>query len=322
MSRLRLITLCSIIIVAAQAQAFSISGHVGGGQGFPLRWVYAIPTSLDTFFITVCNPFNNNYSFSGMDAGGYLLFAYQDLNTSLTPDLDEPRGFYGGDIPQVLQLEGDSEGVDIELSPPNSGGFTGTVTYDGTQTGATYIVAYRAPDFAGLPSGVGFLLTNTGNGDYTAFVDSFGIYYAQAYLDANANFVYDVGEPYDAYGEQNPEEIDVQPTDFPDNINFTLIQLDSREPRGPLPTVAALGEIYPNPFNAATTIPFTLSASAQVRIVLYDLLGRELFALAEGVYGAGEHDVKLSGFDLASGIYYVELQAAGVRMAKRMVLVR
>jgi hypothetical protein len=325
MRRLRLISLLVFVaLTSTQAKALSISGHISGGEGLALRWVFAIPTSLDTFFITFCIPFINDYEFNNMDAGGYLIFAYQDLNTSLTPDLDEPRGFYGdGTVPAVLDLQGDSGDVDIELSPPNAGGFTGHVTYEGAATGATYIMAYRAVDFGGLPSGVGFLTVNTGNGDYTAFVDSFGVYYAQAYMDVNANFLPDPGEPYDFYGNQTPATITIEPTNFPENIDFTLTVLAVDEPGdGLLPQGIALGNVYPNPFNSSTTIPFSLAAPTEIELELFDVLGRELYTLAHGLYSAGEHEIRLHGFDLATGIYYVELRAGDFSVGKRMVLIK
>ncbi|MBI5060202.1 T9SS type A sorting domain-containing protein [candidate division KSB1 bacterium] len=309
---------------AVSARAFTLSGEVIGGDGFPLRWIYAVPTTLDTFFITVANPFNLEYSFAGLDAGGYLIMAYQDLNTNLLPDLDEPRGFYGDTgVPTVLQLTSDTAGIDITLSPPNTGGFSGTITYAGAETGGTFIQAFHTPTFDAVPAGIGFLLTDTGNGDYTAFVDSFGTYYARAFMDLNNNFTPDPGEPQDIFGGATPAPIEVEQTNFPDNVDFTLEVGNAADPPlPPLPGNLHVGDVYPNPFNQSATIPFELSARAHVNVTLFDLMGRAIGTLASGEFAAGPHRVTIEGHKWASGIYWVEVTSAGVSRGKRLVLLK
>jgi hypothetical protein len=66
---------------------------------------------------------------------------------------------------------------------------------------------------------------------------------------------------------------------------------------------------YPNPFLEATTILFKVSASNHVNIKIYDLLGREVITLVDGLYGAGEQEViwngkNSDGIRLSSGIYF------------------
>jgi hypothetical protein len=308
----RLITLLFVLLLlCGSAYPFTVTGHISGISGFSLVFVMAFPTTLDTFYTTVANPFNGDYSMGGLAQGGYILFAYQDMDLNLLPGLDEPRGFYGGDVPLVLDVSSDLTDIDIELSPPNTGGFSGEVTYEGTETGATYIVAHDTPDFSGLPTGAGLLYTNTGNGTYTAFVDSFGTYYAYAYLDANNNFQFDQGEWYDFYGQDDPEPIDIaQGEPYPDDVNFTLWPTGSSDDRPAVARDFYMGRAYPNPFNARTTIPFTLLSPEQITVTAYDVQGRRAMQIAEGYFPQGAHSISFNAGNLSSGFYLIELRTS------------
>ncbi|MCF7810140.1 T9SS type A sorting domain-containing protein [bacterium] len=79
---------------------------------------------------------------------------------------------------------------------------------------------------------------------------------------------------------------------------------------------------YPNPFNSTTTITYGLAKSAPTRLMLYDLTGREVLTLYEGFKQAGCHTATLTAGDLASGLYFVRLNAGGFRQSRKVVLVR
>jgi hypothetical protein len=79
---------------------------------------------------------------------------------------------------------------------------------------------------------------------------------------------------------------------------------------------------YPNPFNPATTIRFTLSKPEYVTITIYDLLGRELEILTQSKYSSGVHSVVFNAHQYATGIYLYEAQIGNVRMHKLMSLVK
>ena len=70
---------------------------------------------------------------------------------------------------------------------------------------------------------------------------------------------------------------------------------------------------YPNPFNPVTTLLFSLPQAQDVRLVVYDLMGREIARLADGRCEAGQHQVTFDGTELATGIYFAQF-AAGNRM--------
>ena len=79
---------------------------------------------------------------------------------------------------------------------------------------------------------------------------------------------------------------------------------------------------YPNPFNAATAIGFTLPAASFVRISIVDIAGRRLETLAQGKYTAGHHDVFWQAEQYPSGVYFCRLEAAGSHKIRKMILIR
>jgi hypothetical protein len=84
----------------------------------------------------------------------------------------------------------------------------------------------------------------------------------------------------------------------------------------------ALDQNYPNPFNPRTTIHYTLKSRGKVRLAVYDLMGREVAVLVNGIQNAGPQEVVFSGADLASGVYFYRLQTANEVMTKKMALVK
>jgi hypothetical protein len=79
---------------------------------------------------------------------------------------------------------------------------------------------------------------------------------------------------------------------------------------------------YPNPFNPSTTIKYELPQSSEVRLSVYDMLGREVSVLVNERRNAGIHEVKFDGSNLASGVYFYRLQAGGFVQSKKIVLLR
>jgi hypothetical protein len=79
---------------------------------------------------------------------------------------------------------------------------------------------------------------------------------------------------------------------------------------------------HPNPFNAATVISFALPEAARVILTVYDVSGRLVNELVNGMRPAGTHEVAFDGTDLASGIYIYRLEAGDYRAIKKVVLVK
>ena len=89
-----------------------------------------------------------------------------------------------------------------------------------------------------------------------------------------------------------------------------------------IPETPVLTQNYPNPFNPATQIQFDLPAASDIRLTVFDLLGRQVQVLAEGHYPAGMHAVTFDATDLASGLYLYELKTHTGRLVGKMLLTR
>ena len=88
---------------------------------------------------------------------------------------------------------------------------------------------------------------------------------------------------------------------------------------GVIPAQYALHQNYPNPFNPTTTIRFDLPEASAVRIVVYDVTGREVASLAHGGYAAGTFSTTLDASRLASGVYFCRMTASSVSSGMHFV---
>ncbi len=79
---------------------------------------------------------------------------------------------------------------------------------------------------------------------------------------------------------------------------------------------------YPNPFNPTTTIQFSLSQASDVRLVVHDILGREVAVLIHDLRDAGLHEVTFDAYQFASGVYLYRLEAMGQRLTGSMFLLK
>ncbi len=84
-----------------------------------------------------------------------------------------------------------------------------------------------------------------------------------------------------------------------------------------------LRQNYPNPFNASTVIRFYLPAPANIRLDVYNLLGKKVRSVLNRRLRAGEHTAIFEARGLASGVYYCRLSSeTGVRLTGKMILLR
>lgn len=88
-----------------------------------------------------------------------------------------------------------------------------------------------------------------------------------------------------------------------------------------------LSQNYPNPFNPTTTIDFNMPSSQEVKLVLYDLNGREVRTLLNEKQGAGLHSVVWDSRDdagntMPSGVYFYQLTAGSYSTTKKLMLIK
>ncbi len=83
-----------------------------------------------------------------------------------------------------------------------------------------------------------------------------------------------------------------------------------------------LEQNYPNPFNPETKISYQIGSSEQVKLTVYDVLGREITTLVNEFQNAGNYSYNFNASDLAGGVYIYELSTPSYRNSKKLVLLQ
>ncbi len=95
----------------------------------------------------------------------------------------------------------------------------------------------------------------------------------------------------------------------------------------PLPTEFALEPAYPNPFNPSVTVPYALPKTADVQLTVYNVLGQRVVQLVNRKMNAGYHQViwdgrSQAGLPVASGVYFVTMEAGSYIKTQKIVMVK
>ena len=113
----------------------------------------------------------------------------------------------------------------------------------------------------------------------------------------------------------------------PTALNQSLAQASEAElaqavEEAPLPTEFALRSNYPNPFNPSTIIEFDLPEARPVGLAVYDVVGRRVASLVDGVLAAGRHEVTWDAANLPTGVYFYRIAAGDFVQVKQMILLK
>ncbi len=100
----------------------------------------------------------------------------------------------------------------------------------------------------------------------------------------------------------------------------TYVNVSSNQTQ--MPNKHTIGKIYPNPFNPETNIHFELAFEDDIKIKVYDMLGKEIFELINKKMQAGRYEVKFNGISLSSGIYICRLESKNITLSKTIVLIK
>ena len=89
-----------------------------------------------------------------------------------------------------------------------------------------------------------------------------------------------------------------------------------------IPNYYSLSQNYPNPFNPVTSIKFSVPRSENVKLVVYDLLGKEAAVLVNENKNPGIYEVSFDASGFASGVYFYSIQISNFTQTKKMLLVK
>jgi len=102
-------------------------------------------------------------------------------------------------------------------------------------------------------------------------------------------------------------------------LSTILLAVDEAEPT---PRHLSLLTNYPNPFNPTTTITYDLPMLSPVRLTVYNLVGRQVAEIENDIQQPGHYQFQFNGSHLASGVYFLKLQANGLFQTTKMVLLK
>lgn len=91
---------------------------------------------------------------------------------------------------------------------------------------------------------------------------------------------------------------------------------------GAVPDDFTLAQNYPNPFNPMTVINYQLPVASQVRLEVYDMLGRNVATLVNEQVSAGRHTINFDASNLSSGVYLYRLQAGSQIMTRKLTILK
>ena len=89
-----------------------------------------------------------------------------------------------------------------------------------------------------------------------------------------------------------------------------------------IPEGFSLYQNYPNPFNPKTNIRFDLRKSSHIKLIVYDILGREIATLVDEKLSVGSYEVDWDGSNFSSGVYFYKLVTDGFVDVRKMVLLK
>ncbi len=108
----------------------------------------------------------------------------------------------------------------------------------------------------------------------------------------------------------------------PDGVPDPFDQIITGEPSSTLPTQFAFYGCYPNPFNPNTTVRFDLPDAARVVVDVYDLMGRRVAQIQDGVMEAGSHALHWDAGNLASGVYFLTFRSGNFATVEKLLLLK
>jgi hypothetical protein len=298
-------------------------GGAGLDQGARIR-----PAGDDTYFIVGTT---NSYGHGNFDI--YLLKVNASGDTLWTRCYGGPNAEMGMDLMVLgdggLLISGSTEsfghgGSDLYLVRTNSAGDTlwtsaigGENDEDGGMLAAgpegSFVLAGRSYSYGdqfgdlclvGVDATGNELWHRTYGGDSYEWTDALARTADQGYIMVGNTLSFGA-ESNDIYvvktGPHTTVDADVRTGILPSN--FTL-------------------SAYPNPFNPVTTLAYSLPAASRVTVTVFDVNGREVRVLEDGIRTAGEHVTQFDGLGLSSGVYFGQIVAGEYSRTQKLVLMK
>jgi subtilisin-like proprotein convertase family protein len=303
--------------------------------------------SNETFFVNLTNPVNATMA----DAQGLGTIVNDDVLFNPTDDayVKSTAATSNFDTATTLQLQQSTTILNSYLkfvvsglsSPVKSAKLRLKVTVSDTSGGSVYAVSNNylgtttawtqsGLNYGNAPSMSGLPLSSVG----TVFVNQIVEFDVTAAITGNGTFSFGMKNASIAAVQYSSKEGAAKPELLIQITPSTATAAPSAAAESDtaiakiaagveqLPQSLALAPNYPNPFNPATTISYSIPEDMNATLKVYNMAGQEVATLAEGYHERGVYNVTFEASRFTSGVYFAVLQAGAARQVRRMTLVK
>ncbi|MBL8015720.1 MAG: SBBP repeat-containing protein [Ignavibacteria bacterium] len=302
-----------------------------------IKWIHKIITQGIGVGVKVLNSRNRSeiYSIGGngtsntilcYDYSGNLKWQVRDIfgtHGIVSAVLDDNLGML---YVAAKNLNGNFRYMVLAYNTSINGGLSWYDIYNGTGSGNDYpsditiddfsniyLTGYSASSVAGLEY-LTLKYSSSGVREWEKRYNNsfFGEHHAYSITTDNEGSVYVTGHSQNASGSFNHDFATVK---YAQSIVFG-------KNGNNIPAEFKLYQNYPNPFNPSTNIKFDIPNDAEVKIAVYDMLGREVKVLVNEYKHAGSYEVNFDASEIPSGTYFYKLSAGIFIEVKKMVLIK
>ena len=103
---------------------------------------------------------------------------------------------------------------------------------------------------------------------------------------------------------------------------YNNLSTTSVETKKEIPNSYSISQNYPNPFNPTTKIDYSIPTAGKTKLVIYDILGREVKTLVNEFQNPGNYKINFDARNLSSGVYFYRLSLNDFSDTKKMILVK
>ena len=258
--------------------------------------------------------YNHQYGFA---CGGFIDFSgvvwkttdYGESWYETSVSADPIHSLHFLDSMNVIGIGGDFEYGTGSVRSTDAGL---TWTYTSLQVfGVGFKLAFRTPTEAWIPIGIG----------------------------NDIPFTLNAGQSWSTYRILNHNgkvfDYSLRDIDFPDSLTGYAVGDDgvilkyNLSPqdfitynRNTAPETFSVSQNYPNPFNPSTKIDYSLSAASHVKLIVYDILGKQVKTLVNEFKQPGSYRVTFTSGNLPSGIYFYEFKTEKFSSVKKMIIIK
>ena len=289
----------------------SISGLVTGTEKEPIAGAYVVCFQLKTKFFRICQTDSlGNYLCPNLKTGSYYMLFFK---RGYMPQFYNNVSSWQKAQPVILN-NSDITGIDAVLQPILPVKLANATTTDGMIAGIIF-----NPE--NLPVAGALITAVNSNGDVAGYSlsDAQGNYAIESLSEGTYNLTV--------------TGIDYQTTELnyvfdPANgsmqkVDFALAAESTTSVEGTIRNAVTYSlYVYPNPFNPAATIQYSLSQKSDLTISVYNIMGQKVAILFSGSKDAGQYKVSWNPAGAASGIYFCEFRTAGYSIVKKMILMK